>query len=303
MLWPEIKLRCSEPLMQPGGGGINVARAITKLGGHAVAVFPCGGSTGRRLKELLSAEGVAFISTGSGGNTRENVIVNERCTGRQYRLNMPGPELSELVCNGLLAALEEQPSVDYLVVSGSLAPGVGPEIFKKLKAIAIRKGAMLAVDTSGAALKTAVGCGADLVKLSAHELSSLADGGDLMSKVEIEAAARNLSAGGVGAVVVSLGEHGAFWVSGGESGYISAPSVKPVSTVGAGDSMVAGIVLSLSKGCAFSDAVRYGVACGSAATLHPGTSLCKKEEVEDIFRQMNKKTEMHEKDTGHRGRT
>jgi len=302
VLRPDIKLRCNEPLVQPGGGGINVARAITGLGGHATALFPYGGANGRRLKDLLSGEQITFESMAILENTRANIIITERSTGQQYKLNMPGPQLNDAACKGLLHVLEEQPRIDYLVVSGSLAPGVSPDIFQELKTIAFRKGAMLVVDTSGEALKKAVGCGADLVKLSVHELSSLTDVEELVSMAEIEAAARRLSAGGVKSVVVSMGSDGAFWVSGGQSGHIAAPAVKTVSTVGAGDSMVAGIVLSLSMGKPLSQAVKFGVACGSAATMHPGTTLCKKEDVETIMQRMNDKIDMHEKDTGHRGR-
>lgn len=301
-LRPEIKLRCSEPLVQPGGGGINVARAITKLGGHANALFPCGGANGQRLKTLLEEEKVGFIAVSITGNTRENIIVTERSTGNQYRLNMPGPQLDTNVCNALLSAISSQPRLDYLVVSGSLAPGISPGIFRDIKAIVQRKRSMLIVDTSGEALKRAVACKPDLVKLSVHELASLMGSGDLSSLTDIEAAARRLSDADVKSVVVSLGPRGAFWVSGNEHGHICAPIVKTVSTVGAGDSMVAGIVMDLSAGRPLSGAVEYGVACGSAATMHPGTTLCNKEDVERIVLQMKDKTNRHEKDTGHRGR-
>jgi 6-phosphofructokinase 2 len=301
-LRPEIKLQCSEPLVQPGGGGINVARAITKLGGHANALFPCGGDNGQRLKMLLEEEKVGFIAVGIKGNTRENIIVTERSTGNQYRLNMPGPELDTNICNALLSAIGSQPRLDYLVVSGSLAPGISPGIFQDIKAIVQRKKSVLVVDTSGEALKSAVACKPDLVKLSVHELASLMGSRDLSALTDIEAAARRLSDTGVRSVVVSLGARGAFWISGDEYGRIRAPMVKTVSAVGAGDSMVAGIVLRLSAGRSLSEALEYGVACGSAATMHPGTTLCDKEDVERIILQMKDKTNRHEKDTGHRGR-
>jgi len=301
-LRPEVKLRCTEPLVQPGGGGINVARAVVRLGGRAMALFPCGGDTGRRLQGLLSAEKVSFIPVGIAGNTRENIIVTERSTGNQYKLNMPGAELDTTACNALLSALVSQPQLDYVVVSGSLAPGVSPGIYRDIKRIVQSKKAMLVVDTSGEALKSAVACGPDLVKLSVHELASLVDADDLASMAEIEGAAGRVLAAGVNSVVVSLGARGAFWMSGGQEGRIRAPMVKTMSTVGAGDSMVAGIVLSLSMGRPMSEAVEYGIACGSAATMHPGTTLCNKEDVERIMLQIKEKTNGNEKDIDHRGR-
>ncbi|HVW59073.1 MAG TPA: 1-phosphofructokinase family hexose kinase [Puia sp.] len=301
-LRPEIKLRCSEPLVQPGGGGINVARAIRKLGGHANALFPCGGANGQRLKTLLEEEEVGFIAVNIPGNTRENIIVTERSTGNQYRLNMPGPQLDTAVCNALLSAIGSQPRLDYLVVSGSLAPGISPGIFQDIKAIVQRKKSVLVVDTSGEALKKAVDCKPDLVKLSVHELASLMRSEDLSSLTDIEAAARRLSDTGIRSIVISLGARGAFWISGNEHGRIRAPMVKTVSTVGAGDSMVAGIVMRLSAGRSLPEAVEYGVACGSATTMQAGTTLCNKEDVERIVLQIKDKTNRHEKDTGHRGR-
>lgn len=287
-LKPEIKLQCTDILVQPGGGGINVARAITKLGGHAVALFPSGGDNGRKLKILLAKENVGFISVGISGDTRQNLIVADQSSGLQYRFNMPGPQLDEPACQQLLSVLREQPQLDYLVVSGSLAPGVSPDIFEDLTAIARQKKAMLVVDTSGAALKRAVACGADLVKLSVHELASITGGKDLSSFTEIEAAAVRIMTHGTQVVVVSVGPKGALWVSDGYSSRLDTPATKPVSTVGAGDSMVAGIVWSLSMGKHLSEAVEYGVACGTAATMHPGTSLCNKEDVAGILAKMKK---------------
>ncbi|MDO6429488.1 1-phosphofructokinase family hexose kinase [Flavitalea sp. BT771] len=283
---PEIKLRCTEPLIQPGGGGINVARAITMLGGHAVALFPCGGETGSQLKDLLTGERVSFISEEISGSTRENLIVTDTSTGLQYRFTMPGPVLNEAACKGLLSVLDHQPQLDYLVISGSLSKGVPLDIFGQLTAIAYRKKAMLVVDIAGEALKKAVECGAHLIKVSRHELASFAGVKELPSMEEIETAANRLLAHGSRAVIVSMGASGAVCVSDGYSVRIDAPPTQPVSTVGAGDSMVAGIVWQLAQGRPLSQALEYGVACGTAATMHPGTSLCKKEDVEELLAKM-----------------
>jgi len=285
-LQPEIKLRCTDPLIQPGGGGINVARAITKLGGHAVALFPSGGETGRQLKDLLTGEHVSFVSEEISGSTRENLIVTDMSTGLQYRFTMPGPALNEAACSGLLSVLHAQPRLDYLVISGSLSRGVPLNIFEELAAIAYRRKAMLVVDIAGAALAKAVECGAHLIKLSHHELASFAGVKELPSAEEVEAAANRLLANGTQAVIVSMGAAGALCVSDGYSLRIDAPPAKVVSTVGAGDSMVAGIVWQLSQGMHLSRALEYGVACGTAATMHPGTSLCEKKDVDALLAGM-----------------
>jgi len=285
-LRPEIKLRCSSPLVQPGGGGINVARAIRKLGGHAVALFPCGGNSGQKLKSLLAAEGVSYVAVSIQGETRENFIVTDQSDMQQYRFTMPGPDLDAQACAGLLSAIERQPPPDYIVVSGSLPAAVDPSVFRDLSALAKRLGAKLVVDSSGVALRAAVDAGAYLIKLSVHELAFLAGKQDLSDPGEIEAAARRILAVGSRVVVVSMGGAGAIWVSDGPGGQIAAPAVKTVSTVGAGDSMVGGIVRSLARGRELATAIEYGVACGTAATLQPGTSLCNKQAVEAILAQM-----------------
>jgi 6-phosphofructokinase 2 len=285
-LKPEIKLRCNQPLIQPGGGGINVARAIRKLGGRAMALFPAGGANGQHLKTLLIDENIGFIPIRIQGETRQNIIVKDHASGLQYRFNMPGPELTSQDCQRLLSIVKDQPRLDYLVVSGSLAPGVTPEIFDELVTIACHKSARLIVDTSGPALKRAAFCGAHLLKISIHELSFLMGGKVLSTKAEIEEAASFIVSRGTSTVVISLGADGALWTSDSHHGYVTAPPVKTVSTVGAGDSMVAGIVWSLATGRQFPDAIRYGIACGTSATKHPGTSLCERKDVEHLLEQM-----------------
>jgi 6-phosphofructokinase 2 len=292
-LAPEIKLRCADPLIHPGGGGINVARAITKLGGHAVALFPCGGEAGRQLKALLTEEHVAFVTEEISGSTRESLIVADNSTGLQYRFTMPGPVLNEAVCSGLLSVLYDQPRLDYLVISGSLPRGVPLDVFEELTAIAYRKKATLVVDISGEALAKAVECGAHLIKLSLHELASFAGVKDLPSTEEIEAAANKLLAHGTQAVIVSMGAAGALCVSDGYSIHVDAPPAKVVTTVGAGDSMVAGIVWQLAQGKHLSQALEYGVACGTAATMHPGTSLCDKKDVDALLEKMRNISPVH----------
>lgn len=285
-LLPDIKLSCAQPLIQPGGGGINVARAIHQLGGHADAIFPCGGDHCRTLKVLLACEKVGYIAVDIPGDTRENLIVLDRSSQLQYKLNMPGPGLDPHIVDAMLDVLRQQESLRYIVVSGSLPAGVSLDTFGRLKALAAQRHALLVIDTSGDALKAAVAVGADLVKLSVHELATFTGVEKFKGHEDIQAAATRLLDNGVARVVVSLGPKGAIWLTANDSGYIPAPPATPQSTVGAGDSMLAGIVLSLSKGKSLGEAVEFGVACGTAATLQPGTTLCDKKQVATILAGM-----------------
>lgn len=285
-LVPEKKLQCSSPVLEPGGGGINVARAIKKLGGDAIAVFLAGGYNGTLLKQLLSDEGVDARAVEIENATRENIIVLDNATNQQYRLGMPGPEVSEKEWQECLNAIEEINDIDFLVASGSLSPGVPADIFARIAAIAKKKNARLILDTSGEALQLAVKQGAYLIKPNLGELAFLSGKEELDPQDVVEIAREIIAKECCQVIMVSMGPGGAMVITKDMARQINAPSVKKKSTVGAGDSMVAGIVMGLSKGMSLLEAVTYGVASGTAATMNPGTQLCRLEDVEKLYRIM-----------------
>ena len=280
---PEKKLRCEQPRFEPGGGGINVARAIKKLGGDALAIYTSGGYTGRFLNDLLHQEEIQTKIIETQNYTRENLIVLDTNTNQQYRFGMPGSTILEEEWKACLQSIEDENEVDYIVASGSLAPGVPTDIYAQIAAIAKRKGARLIVDTSGEALQAAADEGIFLLKPNLAELSSLAGREEIHAELVDDVAREIISKGNCEVVVVSLGAAGAMLVTANEIYQATPPAVKKRSTVGAGDSMVAGIVLSLSKGWELKDALRYGVATGTAATMNNGTELCKLKDVECLF--------------------
>lgn len=280
------KLRCSAPRHDPGGGGINVARVVSTLGGDALAVYPAGGPFGEMLRRALDAIGLAHLPVAISGDTRESFTVDEQASGLQYRFVLPGPRLSEQERLGCLAALRGlHPAPAYLVVSGSFTPGIEPSFFDELLALAGQVGARLVVDLSGEPLAYAARRGgAYLIKPSLSELASLI-GRMPESEREQEGALRELIAAGAAEVIVlSLGAAGALYASGDRLERIAAPSVPMVSAVGAGDSMLGAVVLALAQGRELGDAVRYGVAAGAATVMRPGTQLCLREDVERLFR-------------------
>lgn len=279
------KLRCSAPRHDPGGGGINVARVVSTLGGDALAVYPAGGPFGEMLRRALDAIGLAHLPVAISGDTRESFTVDEQASGLQYRFVLPGPRLSEQERLGCLAALRGlHPAPAYLVVSGSFTPGIEPSFFDELLALAGQVGARLVVDLSGEPLAYAARRGgAYLIKPSLSELASLI-GRMPESEREQEGALRELIAAGAAEVIVlSLGAAGALYASGDRLERIAAPSVPMVSAVGAGDSMLGAVVLALAQGRELGDAVRYGVAAGAATVMRPGTQLCLREDVERLF--------------------
>ncbi|MDX5346905.1 MAG: hexose kinase [Hymenobacteraceae bacterium] len=281
---PEKKLRCDEPTYEPGGGGINVSRAIKKLRGESCAWFMSGGSAGARIGELLADEGVSFKEFKCKNWTRENLMVFEESTGEQYRFGMPGPYLEEQEWQQVLQALEtmkEQP--EYVVASGSNAPGVPSYFYSRLAEIAVKKNFKLVVDTSGDALLEAAGEGIFMLKPNLGELAALAGKEQISAMEQEELAQKVLDEGKSKVLVVSLGPRGAMLASKDGFEYIVPPTVKLESAVGAGDSMVGGMVLKLLEGWPLSDVVRYGVAAGTAATMTPGSELCRKTDADQIY--------------------
>lgn len=284
---PDRKLRCSTPQHEPGGGGINVSRAIRKLGGTSTAVFAAGGPTGAMLDELLDREAIPREHIETEAWTRENLIIFEESTDQQFRFGMPGPRLKESEWQACLARLEAVDTPAYIVASGSLRPGVPDDFYARVSRTAKRLGARLVLDASGAALRRAADEGVYLLKPNAREFTELT-GEPFESEAQQERLARGLiENGSCEVLVLSLGAAGALFVTAGHLERVRTPTVPIQSKVGAGDSMVAGIVYALARDWDLRKAICYGTAAGAAATMTPGTELCRSEDVEELHeRQM-----------------
>jgi 6-phosphofructokinase 2 len=285
----EDKLRCAPPRRDPGGGGLNVARALHYLGGASVAVHTAGGPSGDMLCVLLDQAGIARRTVSTRHWTRQNLHVEELSTNRQYRFDMPGPELSEDEWRGCLAAVSSfAPAPDYLVASGSLPPGVPDDFYAELARWGRGQGARVVVDTSGAALVRAVEAGVYAIKPNLRELTALA-GQALDREDQQERACRRLvESGRCEVVLASLGPGGALLCTAEGAWRIRAPDVPARSRVGAGDSTVAGFVLALTRGLDVVEAARFGVAAGTAAVMTPGTELCRREDAEALYARMER---------------
>jgi 6-phosphofructokinase 2 len=205
----EHKLRCTDTLRDPGGGAINVARVLKRLGADCRALYPAGGVLGQLLRALLDAEGVAGIAFDIAAETRESFTVLERASGREFRFVLPGPELSKKewqACLDRVAALAEPPA--YLVASGSLPPGVPDDLYARLARIARERGSRMVLDASGRALAAALEEGVYLVKPNLRELRELT-GQALEAEDEWSSAASPLVTSGKAQVVaLSLGHRG-----------------------------------------------------------------------------------------------
>ncbi|HEY0678259.1 MAG TPA: 1-phosphofructokinase family hexose kinase [Chitinophagaceae bacterium] len=281
-LAPEHKLRCPNPLVDPGGGGINVSKALKALGSDSLAVFFAGGMNGNYLQELLKSQHLSTFPIIIEGETRESIVIMETSSGKEYRIVVEGPEVKPEAVDAIIQKLEtEKP--EYVVASGSIPKGLTEDVFAKLAHAVKGINSRFVLDTSGKPLQHAVSEGVFLLKPNLKELSNLVGVETLELNDVDEAAMELINKGKCEVVVVSLSSSGAMLVTKDNYHHIPAPTVERKSTVGAGDSMVAGMVWSLTQGWPYIDMAEMGVACGTAATMSPGTQLFKKEDAERLL--------------------
>jgi 1-phosphofructokinase len=266
--------------VDPGGKGVNVSRALTAHGTPTTALLPLGGAEGHVLRALLADGGINVVPVPIAAATRSNIAIIEP-DGTTTKVNEPGPSLQRGEQEQLLAAavllLDEQP--DWLVCSGSLPPGMDAGFYAELVTAAHERGVPVAVDTTGQALARAAAAGADLLKPNEEELAH-ATQRRLRTLGDVIAAAHQLR-GSHAQVVVSLGARGALLVADGSAvlASVAATERTPVSTVGAGDSLLAGYLHAGSHDAA---ALAVGVAWGTAAVYLPGSQMPGPAEVADI---------------------
>lgn len=282
------KLRCAAPEVHPGGGGINVARVLHRLGSEVLALYPAGGATGERLHALLAAEGVPDRPLPIAGETRESLTVLARDSGQEYRFVLPGPRLSDAEWQAALTHLQTLPSAPtWLISSGSLPPGVADDGHAQVARLAQHIGARMVVDSSGAALSAALAQGVWLVKPSLRELSDLA-GTPLSTRAEQKQAARDLIGRGHAQVVaLSLGAEGALLVTADQCLQADALPVPVAGSVGAGDSFLAGLIWALDRQAHPAQALATAMAAGAAAVMRTGTLLCQSVDVERMQQEVH----------------
>ncbi len=289
---PWRKLRCEPVQVYPGGGGINVARVIRQLDGEPVAVVALGGHFGSQFADSVRAQGLDLRRVGVRSATRQNYLVTERSSGRQFRFVHPAGRLTrgewlrclEATIDAARRGAPDGRGAALVVASSSLPAGVPVDAFAVLAHRLAELGVPLIVDTSGPALLAAIGAPVLLVKPSVNELGALV-GARLSDDGEIETAARRLLADGAAQVmVVSMAGRGALVVPRDAGAFVvAAPAVQVASTSGAGDSMVAGFAVALADGAPLAEAARLGVAAGTASVLVPGTALCRRTDVDRLL--------------------
>lgn len=283
----ETKLYCDTPRSEPGGGGINVSRAVKKLGGSSMLFYTSGGYSGSKLDELLAKEDLNTRAIEIKDSTRENFIIFERASKQQFRFGMPGPKIDAKEYNSIFETFKELDDFpEYFVISGSIPAGTDDKIYAELAELAKKRGAKVVVDVSGPPLKEVMKEGVFLIKPNIGEFQDLV-GKKLKDENEIKQSALKLvKESCCKVVVISIGAGGALLAYEDKAKFLRPPTVPIESKVGAGDSMVAGMVLSLALGKSIENAFAYGIASGSAAVMTPGTELCRKIDADRLYQIM-----------------
>ena len=285
---PTHKLRCGPVRRFAGGGGINVARVLHRLGADVQAWALAGGAAGAQVQQLLADEGVATALQPIAGDTRENFSVVETGTGEEFRFVLPGPTLQAAewqACLAALTALQAPPR--WLIASGSLPPGVPDDLYAQLAQALTARGVRVVVDTSGPALAAALQAGVALVKPSLRELREVMQQPLAQAPDWCRAAQSLVNTGAASIVALSVGEQGAVLAT--REGVWQAPALNvpaTTGTTGAGDCFLAALVWALDRGDAPAEALRWGVAAGAAALLHPGTTLAQADDVQRLVQSV-----------------
>ena len=283
---PTQKTRIFGERIEPGGGGVNVARALAAFDAAVRAIYLAGGSTGRALDHMLELRGIQRTCIDIPGNTRMSLTVLDRSTGEEYRFVPEGPEVPEQAWRACLDEAKRC-GCGYLIASGSLPRGV-PDDFYAILSMALREtGVRFVLDTSGPELRAALDQGGlFLIKPSHGELAELA--GRRLDDVDAvrDFATGIVTAGKVEHVAVTMGDKGALLASSGGSWFLPAVPVEARSAVGAGDSFVAAMTYGFATGLDAKQAFRLGMAAGAAAVRAPGMELCNAEDVKQLLEQV-----------------
>ncbi|HUE02410.1 MAG TPA: 1-phosphofructokinase family hexose kinase [Bryobacteraceae bacterium] len=269
----------------PGGRGVNAACVIHSFGGKPLAIFPSGGKNGKCFAELLSGFGYDTVAVPTGHEIRTNLTITDR-QGLTVSVNERGPQLGRLDADRLEKAVQKNlDGASWLMLCGSLPPGVPSNFYARLIEMARRKKVRTLLDTDGAALREGIEAAPTAVSPNQHEAERLLNRALFTRNHFLEAAA-GIRAMGAETVVLSLGSRGALGAINGSIVEAVPPRVEVLCPIGAGDALAAAFVWSMEKNGDFEDALRWGVATGTASAKLPGLRLASLDQATEVYRQV-----------------
>ncbi len=288
-LAPTKKMRCFNHRIDPGGGGINVSRAITILGGSSTAIFPQGGSTGESVARLLEEQHVSFQPIDIDEVNRQSFAIHEQESNQQYRFSLPGPELKEETWKNCFEKIVKiSPTPQFIVASGTLPPGVPKDFYGQLAAHFKNSSTRIVLDTSGESLQYALDAQVYLIKPNRRELEYICQCSLSENKDQEKKCREIVEQGGCEVLVLTLGKDGALLITKNEQFRVPGIEAEVVSAVGAGDSFLGAMIFALQQEEKLQDAFLYGIAAGTAALATEATILCHKDDTEDFYQQLQK---------------
>lgn len=282
------KIYCSQPKQEPGGGGINVSRAIKILGGTSLACFTLGGHRGQHLYELLQAQDIPTHPITIQQETRENWMIQDKKLGQQYRFGLPGPDLTESEWQHALKWLTQScPPPDYMILSGSLPPSVPIDFYGRIIHAFKHQSTRVILDTHGEALNAGLHeKGTFLFKPDKAEQEALASHPLSTIQERLDFAQHIIDEGQSETIMMTMAAEGAWLMTQNLQLEVPSPGVPLVSAIGAGDSLIGALVMHLSQGDKLSDAACWGVAAATSAVTTPGTELCRFQDTKKYHQQI-----------------
>lgn len=281
----DVSNRILEEKSFAGGKSVDVSKVLKNLGVDNIALGFVGGFAGRELEGRLLNEGIETDFVRVSGETRTNIIIHETDTGKQLAFNARGPEIKPDELMQFIEQFERLPCGEVVAIGGSIPLGISPEIYHKIINLVKKCRVKVVLDVDGEALRQGIKALPNIIKPNIHELSELA-GRELKDLDDVVSAARSINQQGVEIVLVSMGAKGILLVTDGQQYLAAPPDVKVESTIGAGDSSVAGFIFGLVQGKDLKQCLIYAVAAGTATTLRQGTALCQKDDFERIVPQV-----------------
>jgi 1-phosphofructokinase family hexose kinase len=284
-LIPEQKSRSDAARHDPGGNGINIGRALKRMHIEAHTFCIVAGDVGELLKRLLEQQLANVYYEHVDGETRINSTIIEMDTNTQYQVTDAGTEIAQSQLNRVIEDFVQLTADGYGIITGSCQPKIPNTLYAELVERINDHGGKAVIDSHGDTLRLAINAKPFLIKPNRYELEMIINR-ELPTIQHIADEARHIQKQGVENVCVSLGDQGALLVSRDNSYYAQALDVPVNTTVGAGDSMVAGLIAGFSLGEGSEGALRHGIACGAGTVMHPGTELFSGQELTDFRQQV-----------------
>ena len=267
----------------PGGKGVDVSRIIKTLGGESVALGFIGGFDGLEFQGRLLNEGIPHDFIRIGGETRTNIIIHAENTDHELKVNAAGPEIKPEELGMLIEKIKKlRPAPSFAVISGSIPPGLSKGIYRQMTLAFEGLGAKVVLDADGESLEKGLPATPFMIKPNTHELRRVI-GREFNSTSDMIKQARTLINEELEVVVVSAGADGVYVVRKDGGFHVTTPDVPVKNSVGAGDSLIGGIVYELDRGGSLEDAVVLGVACGTATAMSEGTAQGTKEDIDKVL--------------------